>query len=89
MAVSGGDVAESVPDTIRGALQARIDTLDENVKKRLRAASVFSGDVTAEVLETLLGEASHGARHPRRSRSPRGGAWCVGTYGSPTPCCEK
>jgi class 3 adenylate cyclase/tetratricopeptide (TPR) repeat protein len=56
---AGGDVAETVPDTIRGALQARIDTLDENVKRRLRAAAVFSGDVTAEVLEALLGDASH------------------------------
>ena len=32
VAAAGGNVAETVPDTIRSALQARIDTLDENVR---------------------------------------------------------
>jgi class 3 adenylate cyclase/predicted ATPase len=45
----------SVPDTIQGVIAARMDRLEENLKRTLQVASVIGRDFAFRILQLLLG----------------------------------
>jgi len=44
-----------VPDTIQGLIAARIDRLDENIKRTMQVASVIGRDFAYRILQTITG----------------------------------
>ena len=60
---AGGDTL-SLPDTVLGTIQARLDALGEDAKLLLRAASVFGEAFSSQGVEALLGEQAAALRLP-------------------------
>ncbi len=52
--IASGD-AEALPDTVIGIVQSRLDALGDDVKRVLRAASIFGEVFTVEGVEALVG----------------------------------
>ncbi len=69
------DARASLPETVVGMVQARLDALGEDPRRVLRAASIFGQTFTRAGVGSLLAEReSPGAAHvPRRARDARGG----------------
>ncbi|UCC60677.1 MAG: AAA family ATPase, partial [Dehalococcoidia bacterium] len=44
-----------VPDTVQGVISARMDRLDENLKRTMQVASVIGRDFAYSILETITG----------------------------------
>ncbi|KKK82452.1 hypothetical protein LCGC14_2803270, partial [marine sediment metagenome] len=44
-----------VPDTIQGIISARIDRLEENLKRTMQVASVIGRDFAFRILQTITG----------------------------------
>jgi tetratricopeptide (TPR) repeat protein len=55
--VADGD-SETLPDTVLGIVQSRLDALGDDVKRVLRAASIFGEVFSVEGVEALLGKES-------------------------------
>jgi tetratricopeptide (TPR) repeat protein len=53
--IADGD-SETLPDTVLGIVQSRLDALGDDVKRVLRAASIFGEVFTVEGVEALVGK---------------------------------
>jgi tetratricopeptide (TPR) repeat protein len=58
-ALGRGALAESLPETVLGMVQARFDALGADAKRVLRAASVFGQTFRAEGVRALIGDEDH------------------------------